>query len=225
MTVRPEAHRDVAIKTIKRSGLNQKLLDYLQSEIDIVKGTPRHITKLIDIINAEHNIFLIMEYCAGDDLKNYMRKRGRVEGLECIRGPGMPPQYYPYPRTCGLDGIVVRSFLRQLELTRRLLKREVIERCNFEEFFGSTALAKSKFPRPSKTRSSLSSVHTRRTQSDEPWPSEETVQPTSTAEADRQIPVEVLDPKVFFPPKISGLRRNPLPAQKRRSQSAAFASG
>ncbi|EPQ50022.1 kinase-like protein [Gloeophyllum trabeum ATCC 11539] len=116
MTVRPETHRDVAIKTIKRSGLNQKLLDNLQSEIDIVKGTPRHITTLIDIINAEHNIYLIMEYCAGDDLTNYMRKRGRVEGLECIRGPGMPPQYYPYPRTCGLDGIVVRSFLRQLEI-------------------------------------------------------------------------------------------------------------
>ncbi|EPQ50542.1 kinase-like protein [Gloeophyllum trabeum ATCC 11539] len=347
----PETHREVAVKTIKRSGLNRKLLDNLQSEIDILKSlSHRHITKLIDIINAEHNIYLIMEYCAGGDLTNYIRKRGRVEGLEYIPGPGMPPQYYPHPRTGGLDEIVVRSFLRQLaralkflrqrnlihrdikpqnlllnpaspeelarghplgvpilkiadfgfarslpnammaetlcgsplymapeilsykhydarvdlwsvgavlyemavgtppfrannhiellkkierskgikfpdedpskqsdelkpvppdvkELIRRLLKREPIERCSFEEFFGSTALAKSKFPRPSKTRSSSSSVPTSRTQSNEPWPSEEPVQPASTAEADRQIPVEVLDPKVVFPPSKFNFKR------------------
>lgn len=55
-----------------------------------------------------------MEFCAGGDLTNYIKKRGRVEGLQYIPSPGAPPQYYPHPPTGGLDEIVVRSFLRQL---------------------------------------------------------------------------------------------------------------
>ena len=59
-------------------------------------------------------MYLIMEYCAGGDLTNYIKKRGRVEGLEYVPEPGAAPQYYPHPRTGGLTVIVVRSFLRQL---------------------------------------------------------------------------------------------------------------
>ena len=63
---------------------------------------------------AERNIYLIMEFCAGGDLANYIKKRGRVEGLEYIPAPGAAPTYYPHPKSGGLDEIVVRSFLRQL---------------------------------------------------------------------------------------------------------------
>jgi len=55
-----------------------------------------------------------MEYCAGGDLTNYIKKRGRVEGLEYAPTPGAALQYYPHPKSGGLDEIVVRSFLRQL---------------------------------------------------------------------------------------------------------------
>jgi hypothetical protein len=55
-----------------------------------------------------------MEYCSGGDLTNYIKKRGRVEGLEYVPYEGAAPQYYPHPRTGGLDEVVVRSFLRQL---------------------------------------------------------------------------------------------------------------
>ena len=55
-----------------------------------------------------------MEFCAGGDLANYIKKRGRVEGLEYIPSPGAAPTYYPHPKSGGLDEIVVRSFLRQL---------------------------------------------------------------------------------------------------------------
>lgn len=55
-----------------------------------------------------------MEYCAGGDLTNYIKKRGRVEGLQYAPSEGAAVQYYPHPRTGGLDEIVVRSFLRQL---------------------------------------------------------------------------------------------------------------
>lgn len=63
---------------------------------------------------AERNIYLIMEYCSGGDLTNYIKKRGRVEGLEYAPTPGAALQYYPHPKSGGLDEIVVRSFLRQL---------------------------------------------------------------------------------------------------------------
>lgn len=55
-----------------------------------------------------------MEYCAGGDLTNYIKKRGRVEGLEYAPTPGTALQYYPHPRSGGLEEVVVRSFLRQL---------------------------------------------------------------------------------------------------------------
>ena len=55
-----------------------------------------------------------MEYCAGGDLTNYIKKRGRVESLEYAPAPGAALQYYPHPRSGGLDEVVVRSFLRQL---------------------------------------------------------------------------------------------------------------
>jgi serine/threonine protein kinase len=63
---------------------------------------------------AERNIYLIMEYCSGGDLTNYIKKRGRVENLQYIPEPGAAPQYYPHPRSGGLAETVVRSFLRQL---------------------------------------------------------------------------------------------------------------
>ncbi|THH10496.1 hypothetical protein EW146_g8351 [Bondarzewia mesenterica] len=125
-----ETRVEVAIKTVSRSSLSTKLLENLQSEIYILKSlSHRHITRLIDIVSAERNIYLIMEYCAGGDLTNYIKKRGRVEGLEYIPEPGAAPQYYPHPRTGGLMEIVVRSFLRQLARALKFLRqRNLIHR-------------------------------------------------------------------------------------------------
>ncbi|KAF8558554.1 kinase-like protein [Imleria badia] len=125
-----ETHHTVAVKSVRRDILTAKLLDNLQSEIEILKSlSHRHITKLIDIVRAERNIFLIMEYCAGGDLTNYIKKRGRVEGLEFAPIPGAALQYYPHPRTGGLDEIVVRSFLRQLARALKFLRtRNLIHR-------------------------------------------------------------------------------------------------
>lgn len=125
-----ETHHQVAIKSVRREILTAKLFDNLQSEIEILKSlSHRHITKLIDIVRAERNIYLIMEYCAGGDLTNYIKKRGRVEGLEYAPSPGAALQYYPHPRTGGLDEIVVRSFLRQLARALKFLRqRNLIHR-------------------------------------------------------------------------------------------------
>ncbi|KAF8153267.1 other/ULK/ULK protein kinase [Crassisporium funariophilum] len=115
----------VAIKAVKRDNLSTKLFENLQSEIHILKNlSHRHITKLIDIVRAERYIYLVMEYCAGGDLTNYIKKRGRVEGLEYVPKPGAALQYYPHPRTGGLDEIAVRSFLRQLARALKFLRHE-----------------------------------------------------------------------------------------------------
>ncbi|PIL28991.1 transporter [Ganoderma sinense ZZ0214-1] len=125
-----QTHHQVAIKTVNRSGLSPKLFDNLQGEIDILKSlSHRHITRLLDVIRAERNIYLIMEFCAGGDLANYIKKRGRVEGLEYISSPGAAPTYYPHPKSGGLDEIVVRSFLRQLARAIKFLRqRNLIHR-------------------------------------------------------------------------------------------------
>lgn len=56
-----ESRQEVAIKTVSRSSLSNKLVENLQSEIDILKSlSHRHITKLIDIVvrcTLSHNWF------------------------------------------------------------------------------------------------------------------------------------------------------------------------
>ncbi|KAH8087209.1 kinase-like domain-containing protein, partial [Cristinia sonorae] len=108
-----QTHEEVAIKTVNRSGLTQKLFENLQGEIEILKAlSHRHITKLLDIVQGERNVYLIIEFCAGGDLSNYIKKRGRVEGLDG-----------------GLNEIVVRSFLRQLARALKFLQhRNLIHR-------------------------------------------------------------------------------------------------
>ncbi|KAI0827456.1 Pkinase-domain-containing protein [Trametes gibbosa] len=125
-----QTHQSVAIKTVNRSGLSPKLFDNLQGEIEILKSlSHRHITRLLDVIRAERNIYLIMEFCAGGDLANYIKKRGRVEGLEYIPSPGAAPTYYPHPKHGGLSEITVRSFLRQLARAIKFLRgRNLIHR-------------------------------------------------------------------------------------------------
>ncbi|KAJ3826660.1 other/ULK/ULK protein kinase [Lentinula raphanica] len=118
-----ETHKQVAIKAVKRDKLSAKLFENLQSEIQILKlVSHRHITRLLDIVQSKHNIYLVMEYCSGGDLTHYIKKRGRVETLEYIPNPGAAPQYYPHPRTGGLDEIVIRSFLRQLARALKFLR-------------------------------------------------------------------------------------------------------
>ena len=132
-----ETHKQVAIKTVSRSKLTTKLFENLQSEIEILKAlSHRHITRLLDIVvrsrkstpsfhskpvipqRAEKNIYLIIEYCSGGDLTNYIKKRGRVEGLQYAPYEGAKLQYYEHPRTGGLEEVVVRCFLRQLGKSR-----------------------------------------------------------------------------------------------------------
>lgn len=62
----------------------------------------------------QRNIYIILEFCPGGDLANYIEKRGRVDTLQYIPSPGARPQHYPHLESGGLDSIVVRSLTLQL---------------------------------------------------------------------------------------------------------------
>ena len=82
-------------------------------------------------------------------------------------------------------------------LVRILLKRNPAERASFDDFFSSTALAKSKFPRPSEFSSEQ-----RMGTSSTAWNGR-----PPTPEHHRVIPPEVLDPKAMIPPSKFNFRR------------------
>ena len=101
----------------KLASSNSYLIDILHdysTSSYVPYGTvfPNHILTIMQY--AQQNIYLILEFCSGGDLANYIKKRGRVDTLQYIPSPGAPPQYYPHPKSGGLDITVVRSFLRQL---------------------------------------------------------------------------------------------------------------
>ncbi|CAE7232152.1 unnamed protein product, partial [Rhizoctonia solani] len=111
-----------------RSILTTKLLDNLESEISILKSLKnRHITELTDIVKAQRNIYLIMEFCSGGDLSSYIKHRGRIAALHTPNSP--MPTYLPHPKIGGLSDSVVRSFIGQLSSAMKFLRaRDLIHR-------------------------------------------------------------------------------------------------
>jgi len=92
------------------------------------------------------------------------------------------------------------------KLIRMLLKSKPVERANFEEFFNSTALAKSKFPRPQRQPEYDSGSQV---------PAQTPRPPTP--DTHRVIPPEVLDENAMIPPSRFNFRRQstqgPTPAE------------
>ncbi|WFD31889.1 non-specific serine/threonine protein kinase [Malassezia sp. CBS 17886] len=130
-------HRDgprqlVAVKSVTRSKLSPKLLENLEGEISILTSM-RHsnIVDLRDCIYSEEHIHLIMEYCPGGDLSQYIRRRGDVAPWA---GEGNPlgetqRRLFPHPPDGGLHDDMVRSFLAQLASALRFLRgRDIVHR-------------------------------------------------------------------------------------------------
>ena len=68
--------RKVAIKEVQKNGLTVDQLNLLKTEIEIMKICQHpNIIKLYDVIENENYIYIIMEYCSGYDLFNYIEKR------------------------------------------------------------------------------------------------------------------------------------------------------
>ncbi|KAF8208073.1 hypothetical protein K438DRAFT_1754816 [Mycena galopus ATCC 62051] len=73
--------------------LSAKLFENLQSEIQILKSLSyRHITKLIDMVRMDHNIYLIMETSSRD-------KERLTPPTEKVRRPSNPSSTKPVTDT------------------------------------------------------------------------------------------------------------------------------
>jgi len=68
-----------AVKEINTEKLNPKLQESLASEISVLRRT-RHdnCVQLLDLMKEEGKIYLVMEFCGGGDLGQYLRRYGRV---------------------------------------------------------------------------------------------------------------------------------------------------
>jgi serine/threonine-protein kinase ULK/ATG1 len=128
----------VAIKAVSRQKLTSKLLDNLESEINILKAiSHRNIVALTDCFKNDTHIYLVMEFCTGNDLSVYLRQRGHIETLDFVpriyesnmvasRGGKV---FWPHPPAGGLDERVTRCFLGQLaEAVRFLRTQDLIHR-------------------------------------------------------------------------------------------------
>uniref|UniRef100_A0A1D1ZE68 Serine/threonine-protein kinase ULK3 n=1 Tax=Anthurium amnicola TaxID=1678845 RepID=A0A1D1ZE68_9ARAE len=71
--------REVALKQVRLSGLTQRLQESLDCEIGFL-ATVRHpnIIRLLDVIRADGCIFLVLEFCGGGNLANYIRQHGMI---------------------------------------------------------------------------------------------------------------------------------------------------
>lgn len=79
---RDNLSNDLAIKEISRQILNDKLMESLKREIEILKSLDNpHIVKLLDVKTTAKSFYLIMEYCNGGNLQQFLKKHKRLE--EC----------------------------------------------------------------------------------------------------------------------------------------------
>ncbi|KAF3937586.1 hypothetical protein ABW19_dt0200171 [Dactylella cylindrospora] len=116
----------VAIKSVLRSKLNRKLLENLESEIQILKTLDHpHIVALLDCQKSHTYIHLVMEYCSLGDLSLFIKKRDRLHTL-----PDLSAMSQKYPSIGGgLNEVIIRHFLQQLTSALEFLRnRNLIHR-------------------------------------------------------------------------------------------------
>ncbi|WWD20429.1 serine/threonine-protein kinase ATG1 [Kwoniella shandongensis] len=132
---RSKTKAPIAIKAVSRQKLTTKLLENLESEINILKVIHhRNIVALEDCFKNDTHIYLVMEFCSGSDLSIYIKQRGKLPTLDFVPRPGsslakIKPNdegkiFWPHPASGGLDEKVIRSFLGQLALAIQFLRAE-----------------------------------------------------------------------------------------------------
>ncbi|KAJ2796273.1 Serine/threonine-protein kinase, partial [Coemansia guatemalensis] len=99
----------VAVKSVVRSSLTRRLLENLETEINILRAVKHQsIVELIDCLKSRNHIHLVMEYCSLGDLAGYMRKTREHQALRNNYG--------------GLNMQIARSFVLQLGTAMRFLR-------------------------------------------------------------------------------------------------------
>jgi serine/threonine-protein kinase ULK/ATG1 len=68
-----------AIKEINLTRLNARLRQSLESEVAILKRMSHpNVVRLYEVLEAHGRLFIVMEYCAGGDLAQLIKGRGRL---------------------------------------------------------------------------------------------------------------------------------------------------
>jgi len=76
-------HREVAIKIIDKTQLNQTSLQKLFREVRIMKFLDHpNIVKLYEVIETDKTLYLIMEYASGGEVFDYLVAHGRMKEKE-----------------------------------------------------------------------------------------------------------------------------------------------
>ncbi|KAJ3087093.1 Serine/threonine-protein kinase par-1 [Quaeritorhiza haematococci] len=74
---------EVAIKVIDKTQLDEKKLSKLNREVRIMKMLHHpHIVKLYEVIETKSTVFLVMEYCSGGELYDYLVVHGKMKEKE-----------------------------------------------------------------------------------------------------------------------------------------------
>ena len=127
--------------------------------------------------------------------QNHVELTKKINNSKGIKFPDEDPRALARAQANGEEVSVVPDDIKKL--IRGLLKRIPAERFSFDQFFTSTAMENSKFPRPTR---------------DAPPPpveEDDNGSPTQSTipEHHRVIPPEVLDPKAIIPPSKFNFRR------------------
>jgi serine/threonine-protein kinase ULK/ATG1 len=71
--------RVAAVKEINRNKLSPKLVQSLEGEIYALRRiNHRNIVRLYDVLERAGHLYLVMEYCTGGDLGQWLNSQGRV---------------------------------------------------------------------------------------------------------------------------------------------------
>lgn len=127
--------------------------------------------------------------------QNHIELTKKIENSKGIKFPDEDPHA---AAKSGSEPTPVPTDIKKL--IRSLLKQKPVERASFEDFFSSTALARSKFPRPREP--SPPPPHKPHEQDSNEWNGR-----PPTPEHHRVIPPEVLDPTAMIPPSKFNFRR------------------
>ena len=127
--------------------------------------------------------------------QNHIELIKKIDNSKGIVFPDEDPAALSRAKDKGEEVVPVPPDVKKL--IRGLLKRLPSERLSFEDFFGSTAMEKSKFPRPTRDAPPP------------PNPDDDYISsnPMDIPDHHRIIPPEVLDPKAMIPPSKFAFRR------------------
>lgn len=68
-----------AVKEINIEKLNKKLQESLASEISVLHRTHhKNVVALLDVVKEGNKICLVLDYCSGGDLSQFLKRHGRI---------------------------------------------------------------------------------------------------------------------------------------------------